>query len=95
MVFFFLIFLLTQYMFTVKFLWNVLYITDSTLTSPIFIWGIIRVNNFKIRLVFDECEIYQLRFIVPAFFISLAYMFCASYNISESPFHGFMLFTLA
>ena len=42
MVFFFLIFLLTQFMFTVKFLWNVLYITDNTLTSPIFIWGIIR-----------------------------------------------------
>ena len=50
-------------------------------------------NNFQIRLVFDKCEIYQLRFIVLAFFISLAYIFCTSYNISESSFHGFMLFT--
>ena len=45
------------------------------------------------RLAFDKCEIYQLRFIVLAFFISLAYIFCTSYNISESSFHGFMLFT--
>ena len=46
------------------------------------------------RLVFDEPEIYQLRFIVLAFFISLAYIFCTSYiNISESSLHGFMLFT--
>ena len=30
---------------------------------------------------------------VLAFFILLAYMFCTSCNISESSFHGFMLFT--
>ena len=52
-------------------------------------------SNFKIRLVFDKRERFQLRFILSAFFISLAYMVCNSYNISESPFHGFMLFTLA
>ena len=45
------------------------------------------------RLVFDKRKIYQLRFIVLAFFISLAYMFCTSYNISESSFHGLMPFT--
>ena len=42
MVFFFLIFMLRYYMFTVKFLWKVLYVTDNTFTSPIFMWGIIR-----------------------------------------------------
>ena len=50
---------------------------------------------FKIRLVFDKRERFQLRFILSAFFIPLAYMVCNSYNISESPFHGFMLFSLA
>ena len=52
-------------------------------------------SNFKIRLVFDKRERFQLRFILSAFFIPLAYMVRNSYNISESLFHGFMLFTLA
>ena len=52
-------------------------------------------SNFKIRLVFDKRERFQLRFILSAFFIPLAYMVRNSYNIGESPFHGFMLFTLA
>ena len=52
-------------------------------------------SNFKIRLVFDKRERFQLRFILSAFFIPLAYMVRNSYNISESTFHGFMLFTLA
>ena len=52
-----------------------------------------RANNLKIRLVFDKRESYQLRFIVLAFFIPLAYMLCTPYHISESSIHGFVLFS--
>ena len=85
-------------MFTVEFLWNVLYITDNTLTSSIFIWGIIRRlyrAHAKTTLKQDWFLI-SVKLSVSLYCIgifSLAYMFCTSYNISESSFHVFMQFT--